>query len=132
MGFESGVGAVLRLLQEVDASDELGRFVRCYPGEKSLHSFSSLADRRPIVFSLGAADGTHFLDAFYAPLLMRLHIVNVFASSVWNKTQFDFAGQFKVNAANPFVSLCLKSLQDVEFVAPENAGMGFVRASARI
>ena len=75
VGFESGVGAVLRLLHDVEENDDLGRFVRCYKT---------------------AAEGTHFLDAFYAPLLLRIHIVNIFATSVWTKAQFDFAGQFQV------------------------------------
>ncbi len=75
VGFEAAVGAVLRLLQDLDANQDLARFVRSY---------------------LSAVDGTHFLDAFYAPLLLRIHIVNVFAASVWTKAQFDFAGQFKM------------------------------------
>ncbi len=74
VAFDSAVVAVLRLLQEVENNGDLARFVRNYKT---------------------AAEGTHFLDAFYAPLLLRLHIVNVFMSSA-SHPPFDLSRSFPV------------------------------------
>ncbi len=74
VGFESAVGAVLLLLQDVENNTDLARFVRNYKS---------------------ASEGTHFLDAFYAPLLLRLHIVNVFLAGA-EAEQLPLAARFPV------------------------------------
>ncbi len=61
--YEHALAEVEEVLSTLDKNADLSRFVRKY--------------RK-------AADGTHFLDAFYAPLLLRLHIANRYYSTAAN------------------------------------------------